>query len=332
MSKIRPFQIPGDIDIMLKLIEEGFQYPDRPDWNVQDDEKESMLDSIKSIRRIWPMIQFLKIFVPYLRDIMRGFIYEEDGIPVGLINFGRQRNIPEWFIGNVTVLPRYRRRGIARKLVEASLAELIHRRARSAWLEVIAENEPANRLYEEMGFTAYSGSSDYDIQLDEPVSPPVFSEGTSLKALKPHNWKIRMEFAQRITPELIQHYEPIRKESFKTSRAILILIPLIQVLSGSKSERFAILRNGKTVSFGEYSYRTKTGGLNNARIQVDPDNPEFASLALDQVLSTVQSKSPGRRLEIHLKNWQPALLHAAEDVGCTKSFTLHKMAKRLDEN
>jgi hypothetical protein len=139
-----------------------------------------------------------------------------------------------------------------------------------------------------------------------------------------------MEFAQRITPEQIQRYEPIRKERYKTSKAILVLIPLIQMISGAKSERFAIFRNGKTVSISEYSYRTKAGGMNSARIQVDPDHPEIASLALDQVLSSVQSKSPGRRLEIHLKNWQPALLQAADEAGFIKRFMFHQMAKYLD--
>jgi hypothetical protein len=105
MSRIRPFQIPQDLDIMLKIIEEGFQYPDKPDWNFQDDEKESMLDSINAIRRIWPMIQILKNFIPLLRDVMGGFIYLEEDIPVGLINFSRQRNIPEWVIGKSLFYP-----------------------------------------------------------------------------------------------------------------------------------------------------------------------------------------------------------------------------------
>ncbi len=330
MSRIRPFQIPQDLDIMLKIIEEGFQYPDKPDWNFQDDEKESMLDSITAIRRIWPMIQILKKFLPFLRDVMHGFIYLEKDIPVGLINFSRQRNIPEWIIGNVVVLPEYRRRGIARKLVEASLAELNIRKAKLARLEVIADNRPAFRLYEEMGFTAYSNSSFYDIHLDNPGSPPVLDESTSLEILRPGEWKTRLEFTKRITPKRVQYYEPVRRERFKTSIVLLILIPLIQIISGSKTERFAITNNGKTVSVGDYSYRTKIGGMNSTRIQVDPDHPEFASVALGHVFSTVQSKSPGRRLEIHLKNWQPSLLQAAEDAGCRKRFTYYQMAKNFD--
>jgi len=330
MNKIRPFQIPQDLDIMLKLIEDGFQYPEKPDWNFQNDEKESMLDSVNSIRRIWPMIQIFKFFVPFLRDIMYGFIYEEDNRPVGLVNFGRQRNVPEWYVGNVTVLPGYRRRGIARKLIEASLEELRNRKAQAVLLEVIDENLPAYRLYESLGFTAYSGSSDYDVQLDEPVSPAKLNDDLSLKILRLSDWEIRLEFARRITPERIQSFEPIRKDRFKPSLAIRILAPLLQTLSGSNSERFALIKNGNTVSIGEFSYRTKPGGMNKASMQVDPDYPEIAPIVLNHILSSLQSRSPGRRLEIHLRNWQPSLLQAAEDAGCTKRFSYHQMAKRFD--
>ena len=330
MGSIRPFKIPQDLAIMLSLIENGFKYPENPDWNMQDDEKQSMLDSVNSIRSIWPLIRFLQIFVPFLRDLMHGFIYEEDDKPAGLVNFGRQRNIPEWFIGNVTVLPEYRRRGIARRLVEASLTELRKRKARLASLEVITENVPAYRLYEKLGFTAYSSSSDYDIQLDEPI-PGISADNSVIhEKLGFHDWKTRMEFVQRITPEDIQRYEPVRKERFKSSIVVHVLAPLIQLLSGSKSEQFAIFKDDKTVAVGTYTYRTKTGGVNNARIQVDPAHPELASAALNHVLSSVQRNSPGRRLEIHLKHWQPALLQAAEDAGCTKRYTFHQMAKRFD--
>jgi len=330
MNKIRPFQIPQDLDIMLKLIEDGFQYPEKPDWNFQNDEKESLLDSVNSIRRLWPMIQIFKFFVPFLGDIMYGFIYEEDNRPVGLVNFGRQRNVTEWYVGNVTVLPGYRRRGIARKLIEASLEELRDRRAQAVLLEVIDENLPAYRLYEALGFTAYSGSSDYDIQLNEPVSPAKINDDLILKILRLSDWETRLEFARRITPERIQSFEPVRKDRFKPSLAIRILAPLLQTLSGSSSERFALIKNGKIVSIGEFSYRTKPGGMNKASVQADPDYPEFAPVVLNHILSSLQGKSPGRRLEIHLRNWQPALLQAAEDAGCTKRFSYHQMAKRFD--
>jgi len=330
MSVIRPFRIPDDLDIMLRLIEGGFQYPENPSWSIQDDEKEGMLDSIKTIRRIWPLARILKIFAPFLQDIMHGFIYEEDDKPVGLINFGRQRNTPEWYIGNVTVLPDYRRRGIAKKLIEASLAELRAQKAQLVWLEVIADNVPAYHLYETMGFEAYSSSSDYDIQPNSSSPPPPLNNDLSLRYLRHNQWEERMEFTKRITPEKIQHYEPIKKEHFRTPVVIHLLIPLIQALSGAKTEQCAIYKDDTIVAIGRYSYRTKAGGVNNANLQIDPAHSEVASAMLSHIISMVHSKSPDRRLELRLKNWQSSSLQAAEDSGCTKRFTFHKMAVRFE--
>ncbi len=52
----------------------------------------------------------------------------------------------------VAVDPTWRRRGIAGRLVDATLAELWARRARWVALEVRASNAPALRLYGRRGF------------------------------------------------------------------------------------------------------------------------------------------------------------------------------------
>jgi len=56
-------------------------------------------------------------------------------------------------IDRVGVEPAWRRRGIARALMEDALAGLARRGVREVWLEVGASNEPAVRLYEAAGFS-----------------------------------------------------------------------------------------------------------------------------------------------------------------------------------
>ena len=144
---IRPFVLPQDIDLMNTLVMEGFQYPENPSGNVQEDEIEGMVDRVNAAKQLWPLLRIVRIFVPLFRDILCGFIDEEDGKPAGLINYMRQRNAPDWYIGNVTVLPTYRRRGIARRLVKATLDELHAREAKAAFLDVVVGNDPAFNLY-----------------------------------------------------------------------------------------------------------------------------------------------------------------------------------------
>ena len=155
---IRPFQLPADLDLMASLITDGFQYPENPEWSIQDDELQGLVDQVNGIKQIWPVMSFLGFFIPLFRDLFRGLIHEEDGTPVGLVNFMRQRKEPDWFIGNVTVLPSFRRRGIARKLVEATIQELRKRNARVAILDVVDGNLPAHTLYKKLGFEDYTAS------------------------------------------------------------------------------------------------------------------------------------------------------------------------------
>jgi [ribosomal protein S18]-alanine N-acetyltransferase len=63
-----------------------------------------------------------------------------------------------WFVldqgelGNVAVDPVFRRRGIAARLVEATLERARKRRAKEVFLEVRRSNDVAQRLYKRLGF------------------------------------------------------------------------------------------------------------------------------------------------------------------------------------
>ncbi|MFZ5881567.1 MAG: GNAT family N-acetyltransferase [Chloroflexota bacterium] len=326
MGTLRPFQLPQDIDLMVALVTEGFQYPENPDWNVQADEREGMADQISGIKRIWPLLRIMRVFVPLLHDVMRGFIYEEDGKPVGLINHMRQRSAPEWHISNVTVLPACRRRGIARKLVEAALAEIRARQAQAAYLEVVTGNLPAYKLYEELGFVSYTSTTQYDLE-DGPAIPSMpLPAGFDLLPIGPFDWKRRMAFALRITPPEILRYEPIRKDRFRPPFFVRILGPLISQISGVKSKQFvAVTTQGETVAMGGYQYRTRPGGVNHLELNLDPAHPELAEPLARQALSAIQKASPDRRIEIHTRDWQPAVSQAFEALGCKKRLSMYKM-------
>src|SRR5215217_3701379 len=178
----RTFQLPQDIDLMNALVIDGFKYPENPEWSVQEDDIQGMIDRVNGAKRLWPILRIMRTFMPLFRDILCGFIEEEDGKPVGLINCMRQRNAPEWYIANVTVLPAYRRRGIARRLVEATLKELRRRKAQLAFLDVVAGNDPAFNLYKELGFEPFKQSSEYHYQSNTSIAAVSLPAGYKLKS------------------------------------------------------------------------------------------------------------------------------------------------------
>lgn len=326
----RAFRLPADIDTMNSLVMEGFQYPENPSWSVQADEKQGMIDSINAAKRLWPLLRVLRIFSPVFRDALCGFIDEQDGNPAGLINFLRQRNVPEWWIGNVTVLPAYRRRGIARRLVEATLDDLRRRNAHTAFLEVVDGNLPAFNLYKEMGFEPYAMTSQYDYDSNAPVQAAHLPDGCSVKPLSPFDWRTRYVFAQGATPESVKQYEPVLEERFRIPFIMPLFGRLFNTLGGRKSERFAVYSaSGQASGFVDLNYRIRDGGVNQANLRIDPNHSEAAPFMIAHVISTIQKASPGRRIEIHLENWGPALIEASEAIGGVKRLSYHRMGLRF---
>jgi tRNA threonylcarbamoyladenosine biosynthesis protein TsaB len=83
-----------------------------------------------------------------------GWIAIEGAQPVGLILARVPAEQAE--ILTIAVRPEARRRGIARQLIEAAVAEAVRRRADSVFLEVADGNEAARALYRSLGFAEES--------------------------------------------------------------------------------------------------------------------------------------------------------------------------------
>ena len=77
-------------------------------------------------------------------------VAEEDERVLGYV--GSQTVLDESDMMNVAVAPAFRRRGIARALIEALISALAQRGSRCLKLEVRVSNENARSLYESMGF------------------------------------------------------------------------------------------------------------------------------------------------------------------------------------
>ena len=330
---IRPFILPKDLDTMNSLVIDGFQYPENPTWSVQEDEKEGMIDRLNGVKRMWPLMRIMQILSPSLRDIMRGFIFEEDNKPVGLVNYmSPPGRLNEWMIANVTVLPAYRRRGIARKLVDSTMATLKERNAKLVLLEVIEENLPAFNLYKELGFISYASETQYDAPKMN-ISLPSLPEGWSVVLLADSNWRIRYELALRTTPEVVRQFEPVSERKFKTPFFMRIFGKLFDIMGGTTNARLVLRApNGEAVGTAFYSVRTRPGGVNYAGFVLDPRYSKIAPMFFQYILAKVQQISPGRRIEIALNDWQLPLIQAAEELACIKRISAYRMGLRLSEN
>lgn len=331
---IRPFRLPADAATLAEVLPSAFQYPEHPEWSLETDQREGLLESLRGLQRTWPLLRLLGLLHPPLRDIMRGFVWEEGGRPVGVINVTRQGASDTWLIGNVAVLPEYRRRGIARQLVEAALVLARARGAARVILDVVEGNVPACALYERLGFIHYSGSVELEYLPEDGQTLPdlLLPDGYALGPLDRFDWETRLALARRITPGAVKRFEPVEPRRFRMPRSLRVAVPLFERLSGQHTLLFALRTlDGTTVALGGCSVRTRPGGTNALSVQADPAHPAPLAALLATLLQETIWASPGRRIELSIAAWQPPLLAAARMLGFRQRCVYRRMGLILRE-
>ncbi len=324
---MRPFKLPGDLDILIDIIPRSFKYPENEAWSLQADEVESIVDQVRGIRRIWPIFRVLQLVNPSLRDLLRGYVWEEDGLPVGLVNVVRKGNTNQWEIGNVSVLPEYRRRGIARKLVEAAVGYTRDRGATQVTLDVIDGNLPAYTLYQKLGFETYSGRAELSYEPNGTVDDLPLPDDLLIEPRDLFEWRSRYELAQRITPEQVRRYEPVDPARFKQPAFFKWIAPLLYKAMGSRPLPYAVKRaaDGQIVGSIGVSLRLREGGVNGLQMTLDPECGSVAPVLIRKLLREIEQQSPGRRVETSAKHWQGSVISALEAAGFERTCDMHTM-------
>lgn len=328
---LRLLKLPNDFVPLGEMLSETFQYPENDAWSVQSDEQEQMLDSLKNFKRIWPLVRLIQLISPPARDIMRGYVWEEDNQIVGLTTVQRRGGTKVWIIGTVGVLPAYRRHGIARKLVEAGLDLIRNHGGEKTFLSVIDGNLPAYQLYESLGFEHYSGSIEFQIEPTNPPQEPNLPESYSIQPLGRFDWRPRYELEKRILPENLLKYEPVEVERFRKPIPIRLLWPLLMFAQNTRDVGFTIhtLPEKKIVARCGYSIPTRGKGLNLLQARLDPDHPQLAPFIVQFLLHKVTTLSPDRRIEFPVPNWMGSMVSAVEEAGFNRRLEYCYMGREL---
>ena len=328
---MRLIRLPADIMPVVEMIVESFQYPENEAWSVQTDEAEQLVDGMRNVARIWPLIRLMQLVSPPMRDLLQGYLWEEDGKIVGVTVVQRRGSTDLWVVGTVGVLPEYRRRGLARKLLEASLELMRERGATKTMLGVIDGNFPAYTLYEDMGFEQYSGMFELDARFEAPVAAPELPDGYQRVPLGPHDWQPRFELEKRITPEALQRYEPVLEGRFKRPLGMRLLYPILMRAQGMQDRDFVIRTagEGQIVARGGHTLPTRGKGVNNLRARLDPEHAGLAPYLVSALLHEVTTLSPEHRIEFSVPQWMEAVVMEAEEQGFNRRMEYLLMGMEL---
>lgn len=209
-SGLRPVQPRRDIGQIGKLIESAFA-------GQLDATGLRMVRDMRSLGRAgwlgWLLARFL--MPPFANPL--GYVWEEDGHLVGNASLLPVDHYPErWVLANVAVHADYRRRGIARKLVQSTL-DLAHEvGAKKVVLQVRSGQVGARRLYEEQGFHTFGTRRSWTRppNLGKPGAP----KGHPIRVREAEDWHAQWALAKRVHPEGLIWPYPLSSGIFRPRR------------------------------------------------------------------------------------------------------------------
>lgn len=129
-----------------------------------------------------------------------GFVWEQNGQVIGNASLMPVEDPHDrWVLANVAVHPDYRRRGIASRLVQASLGMVADHEGSQVVLQVDHDNPGAIQLYQHLGFQTLCTRAIWHRPADRvPVSSSRHSQVSRRSA---GQWRAHLKLAQEVAPE-----------------------------------------------------------------------------------------------------------------------------------
>ena len=202
---VRPINLRRDTHQVLQLLDVAFGS------ELDAENRRSLQRSL--IMASQPWFQPL-VFPPGMA--LPGFIWEEDGLIVGNVSIMQSQEPGRYIIANVAVHPDWRRRGIARQLMQTALSHLVGRRAHTVMLQVKQHNQAAKELYLRLGFseigalTSWSGTPPYIRNL------PLYEGGPAIRSLRQREWRAAYALDIASMPADLNWPDPLRSDTYKT--------------------------------------------------------------------------------------------------------------------
>ncbi len=193
---LRPVNLRTDLRPLADLIELAFA----------DSMDQSGRSAIREMRYLSHMGYGLNL-ISRLNDlalgISLGYVYILDGQLIGNVSI-YPADYPKdmgaaWILANVVVHPDYQRRGIAYRLLEASLDMIRKRKGKQAILQVNYDNPGAQRLYERHGFI-YERAWRMWRRSSFVKAPVSSSHDFHITRLRRSEWQTEFALAQQVRP------------------------------------------------------------------------------------------------------------------------------------
>ncbi len=321
---LRRFNPLQDIKPLVQLIELSFA-------EALDPSSRQMLQEMRSLSwLLGPIFWLLNMTDSPVGGIFDGYVWIEEGEIVGNVTVHRRyKGRKGWFISNLAVHPKYRGKGIAQRLMVEALDWARRKGAQRVSLEVRAENVPAHKLYEKLGFTKVDSVSRMRLELVSSVEQ-ITSDGYEVTLLRPDEWRKVYELAQESFSPGAKAITPVKEQDYRLNFVRRVVSSLGDLLRGRTLLRWVAKSGDQSCGI----VTLYTGGVllpHSLTMMVHPDHrgrPEEALLTTALATLGTYSTRPV------LAKIQPSYDHVLETFGrygFVEEETLDLLTLRLEQ-
>ncbi|MBC7237357.1 MAG: GNAT family N-acetyltransferase [Chloroflexi bacterium] len=315
---IRPFDPRRDLEGLADLIEIAF-------GRELALTESRMVQDMRQVAQWGPILWAAQAF-----QLFAGYVWVEGDTLVGNVSFSRDKQADDtWIIANVAVLPEYRGRGIAGRLMDAAIEHIRRQGGKRILLQVKAENEPARALYRHRGFVPFDTLHELSLS---PAHWPLLlgSPDKRLRPVRRGDQQALFRLVQASTPPEVLRRRPIRASDFRRN-IFWQLGQTLRLLLGGKALLELIAEGDKgLLAYGALTAQLLRGSYEMA-IHVLPEQRGHWELALIQGLFHLLERLPRQTVRANVSSSHPEALQAFECMGFRTLRVLEQMSLELEE-
>ena len=322
LGRVRPLNPSRDLGYLADLIEGAF-------GEELSNGGERVLREIRLLSALGPLNWFLSSMSSEVDGIFTSYVWEHSGRVVGNVTIsrptGHQRR---WQISNVAVLKEYQGRGIARRLMEAAIAQILQRGGHVAYLFVRENNPAALHLYRSLGFSQLDRTT--DLRLDSSLRSAGTGELDRLRLLRPEEGALLYDLVVEAAGPGYQWLHTIRKSQYAPSDEDRFFRRLGSLFSAERETYWGIfgekgLEAGLTLR-ARCLWNTRPHQLG---LWLDPGCGEQTARALGQDVVRLLSRQSNRPADLTLPSCEQPIVDALTECGFRTLRTLMLMKLEL---
>ena len=306
---------------------------------VFEKELESKGLSVKVIfeefKSMLPFLRFIGIFSKNYKHTLDGFVVENENQEIiASVNIGY--SLYHWEVAMVATHPDYRRRGLARRLINEAINHAKSHGAKMCVLEVLDINEPAYKLYRSIGFTHYDSITRQKIEFNnipdiKKIDLPKDYDMIKAERSKKINQE-RYELDLRTTPQEVQLYHPVQRSKYFKPFLIRMIRPLAKAILKIKWNAWMVYKDEELVGYLSLLPSKKEGSPHRIDMMIDSEHSKnITEPMVTHILSFIKDNMELKQnVLIEFRTFETDQLESTRKYGFIDVETMHLLGLKLE--